>query len=79
MIWRPTNLLFDFLQNEYVELEVKELNIQSDSSNACGYFVCFFLINRELGLSFNEILSKFTKNYRKNQTLVKLYLNKMRE
>lgn len=53
--------------------------IQSDSSNACGYFVCFFLINRELGLSFNEILSKFTKNYRKNQTLVKLYLNKMRE
>ena len=51
--------------------------IQSDDSYACGYFVCFFLLSRELGHSFNEIISKFSKNYRKNQILVKHYLQKL--
>lgn len=49
--------------------------IQSDKSFACGYFVIFFILNREAGLSFNEILSKFSKNYKKNEMLVKLFLN----
>ena len=51
--------------------------IQSDKSNACGYFVVFFILNRELGYSFNEILSKFTKSYPKNQLLVKHFVNKL--
>ena len=51
--------------------------IQSDHSSACGYFVCFFLLSRELGHSFNEIISKFSKNYRKNQVLVKQFLHKI--
>ena len=51
--------------------------IQSDNSSACGYFVCFFLLSRELGHSFNEIISKFSKNYRKNQVLVKQFLQKL--
>ena len=49
--------------------------IQSNLSSACGYFVAFFIINRESGLSFNEILSKFSKNYKKNERLVKLFFN----
>ena len=51
--------------------------LQSDQSNACGYFVIFFILNRELGYSFNEILSKFTKSYTKNQLLVKHFVNKL--
>ena len=51
--------------------------IQSDSSFACGYFVSFFVLSREIGHSFNEIISKFTKNYRKNQFLVKSFLYKL--
>ena len=51
--------------------------VQGDSSFACGYFVCFFILSRELGHSFNEIISKFSKNFRKNQTLVKLFLEKL--
>ena len=51
--------------------------IQSDSSFACGYFVSFFVLSRDVGHSFNEIISKFTKNYRKNQLLVKSFLYKL--
>ena len=51
--------------------------VQGDDSFACGYFVCFFILSRELGHSFNEIISKFSKNFRKNQTLVKLFLAKL--
>ena len=51
--------------------------IQSDSSFACGYFVSFFVLSRDIGHSFNEIISKFTKNYRKNQLLVKSFLHKL--
>ena len=49
--------------------------IQSDKSFACGYFVSFFILNRESGLSFNEILAKFSKKYKSNERLVKLFLN----
>ena len=49
--------------------------IQSNKSFACGYFAAFFIINREAGLSFNEILSKFSKNFRKNEHLAKLFLD----
>lgn len=49
--------------------------IQSDKSFACGYFVSFFILNRESGLSFNEVLSKFSKNFQKNERLVKLFFN----
>lgn len=52
--------------------------IQSDTSFACGYFVSFFVLSRDLGQSFNEIISKFSKNYRKNQHLVKTFLSKFR-
>ena len=51
--------------------------IQSDSSFSCGYFVSFFVLSRDLGHSFNEIISKFTKNYRKNQHLVKTFLSNL--
>ena len=47
--------------------------LQSSSSFACGYFVSFFILNRESGLTFNEILSKFSRNYKKNELLVKLF------
>ena len=48
--------------------------IQSNKSFACGYFVSFFILNRESGLTFNEVLSKFSKDYKKNEMLVKLFL-----
>ena len=52
--------------------------LQSDQSFACGYFVSFFILNRDSGLSFNEILSKFSHNFKKNERLVKLFFdNKM--
>ena len=49
--------------------------IQSNTSSACGLFVSFFILNRECGLSFNEILSKFSKNFKRNERLVKLFFN----
>ena len=52
--------------------------IQSDSSFACGLFVAFFILHRESGLTYNEILSKFSKHYKKNEMLVRLFFdNKM--
>ena len=47
--------------------------VQSNKSFACGYFVSFFIVNREAGLSFNEIMSKFSKNFQKNERLVKTF------
>lgn len=52
--------------------------VQGDQSFSCGYFVCFFILSRELGHSFNEIISRFSKNFRKNQILVKLFLEKLK-
>lgn len=51
--------------------------IQSDSSQYCGLYVIFFIRMREMGHTFFDILRKFTKKYKKNDTLVKSYVNEM--
>ena len=68
------NFIQTHLKNKVLYANPK---IQSDQSNACGYFVVFYILNREQNYSFNEILSKFTKSYRKNQLLVKHFVNKL--
>ena len=71
----------DFLQFIKNHLGTKVLyanpKLQSDESLSCGYFVVFFILNRDIGYSFNEILTKFTKSYSKNQLLAKLFVNKL--
>ena len=51
--------------------------IQSNTSYQCGLYVAFFIRMRELGNSFHEILRKFSKDFRKNDQLVKQYMKKI--
>ena len=73
------SIFLSFLKNQLGrKILYANPKLQSGSSFACGYFVSFFILNRESGLTFNEILSKFSKNYKKNELLVKLFFkNKM--
>ena len=69
------SIFMNFLKNQLGrKILYANPKIQSNKSFACGYFVSFFIVNRESGLSFNEILSKFTKNFSRNERLVKLFL-----
>lgn len=51
--------------------------IQSDNSEMCGLYIIFFIRMREIGYTFLDILRKFTKDYQKNDSLVKKYVKKI--
>ena len=51
--------------------------VQSDSSYNCGLFVVFFIRMRDMGHSFTDIMRKFSKKFRKNDKLVKLFAKKI--
>lgn len=52
--------------------------IQSKNSNTCGFYVIIFLRMRELGYSYFDILGLFSKNYSKNDKLVRKLVNKLK-
>jgi len=73
-----TNQFFSFLRSHIKgKLVYCNPQIQPNSSNKCGLYVIFFIRMRELGFSFFEILSKFSKNFRKNDIKVKKFVNDM--
>jgi len=51
--------------------------VQSDSSKYCGLYVIFYIKMRDMGYKFRDILRKFSKKYRKNDQLVKAYVEKL--
>ena len=74
-----TNKFFTFLKSH---TSGKTLfcnpKIQSDSSKLCGFYSVFYIYMRELGHSFSTILSMFSKNFRKNDQVIKRYIKKLK-
>ena len=51
--------------------------IQSLSSNICGYYVIFFALKKEQNCTFFKILKYFSRNKLKNDYTVLKFKNKM--
>ena len=51
--------------------------LQSKSSKYCSLYIIFYIKMREMGHSFQDILRKFSKKYKKNDKLVKQYMDKI--
>lgn len=62
----------EFLYNHDVKFNLKQL--QSDTSKVCGHYCLAFLNSRMNKMSTKSFLSTFTKNKRRNDTLVKRHI-----
>ena len=57
-------------------LKVSQI-LQSSSSNLCGIYCLYFIIMRDKGLSFEEILKLFSNNRKHNDKLMSQFYNKL--
>lgn len=73
-----TKKFFTFLKS-HISGKILYCNpkIQSDKSQYCGLYVIFYIKMRDMGYSFRDILRKFSKRLRKNDQLVKEYVEKI--
>jgi len=56
---------------------VNDTQYQSNNSSCCGHFCIYFLIKRDLNVSYAEILSKFSSvNLLENEKIVKRFVEK---
>ena len=51
--------------------------VQSNQSVLCGYYCLYFILLRELGHSFEQIMSTFSSVLSENDKLVKSFVNKV--
>lgn len=70
--------LDQFLKRQGGKISFNNLQYQPDCSNTCGIFCLYFLIQRDKGISYGDILSHFSCNLMKNNEIVINYMNRLK-
>lgn len=73
------DFITNFAKQHNLKIRSHQSQIQQNNSSMCGYFSAFFLILRERGKSYSNILSTFnTKNLAMNERLVKKFFKRFK-
>ena len=64
------NKEFSKYVSKFSKVDLNYKRLQSVSSDLCGMYCLFFLLNRLNGVSFSNIINMFSKNTNYNDTFV---------
>jgi hypothetical protein len=65
------NNCIDFLNRNCVSWKCNVMQLQSIDTQVCGHYCIWYLSERARGKSMKEITDQFTRNYAKNDVIVK--------
>nr|DAC81256.1 TPA_asm: adenain [Astyanax tetra cavefish adintovirus] len=69
--------IYSFLKKNCVEIKHNSKQVQSFDSVCCGQHCIFFLCHRAKGYSFNQIMSLYTNDLKRNDDMVVSFVKKM--
>jgi hypothetical protein len=71
-----TQAFLTFIENNSREWTYNHQDLQSLTSNVCGHYCLYYVINRCRNVAMKAIVNRFSKNTRKNDNFVYYFITK---